>query len=106
MKKKWIRQCCVCKKIDQKGLKIMLKFKVKYESGHTHFETWEIEPNFFCPNCGAKEVWSNNDDGDYYEGNDYLCKSCGTLWTMPTFKINNEKDWQVTQRLNAIRKGQ
>lgn len=83
----------------------MLTFEVKYEAGHSYVEKWKVEQDLFCPHCGAKEVWCENGDGDYYEGPNHLCKACGALWTMPSLRINDGKNWQITQRLEAIRKG-
>jgi len=42
--------------------------------GHHYIETW-VKSDFFCPNCGVKEVWTGG-GSDYYMGCGYLCTKC------------------------------
>lgn len=41
-------------------------------------------PDLYCPNCGEKNVWHEDDPGDYYVGEEYQCGSCGAGWNMPS----------------------
>lgn len=47
--------------------------------------TFELT-NYYCPNCGKKEVWTDNGVGDYYEGPTFLCISCENAFTLPTLR--------------------
>lgn len=37
---------------------------------------------YHCPGCGAKGLWHDCDEGDYYVGEDFLCPGCGAVFTM------------------------
>lgn len=50
--------------------------------GKHHYWTEYEKTEYFCPNCGANEVWQEQDPGDYYCGEDWLCLSCSHGWTM------------------------
>lgn len=48
---------------------------------HHYFHEWN-KTDFFCMNCGQKEVWAE-ECGDYYQGEAHLCISCEHSWNMP-----------------------
>lgn len=33
----------------------------------------------FCPGCGARTVWVEWGDGDYYQGREHICASCALI---------------------------
>lgn len=37
-------------------------------------EDW-TKQDYFCPNCGQKEVWAGG-LGDYYAGQEHICTAC------------------------------
>lgn len=78
-----------------------VKLTVKYEAGHSYAKEWE-PTDHFCPGCGTKAVWHETCDGDYYVGEDYLCRHCGALFTMQ-YSGPVPKNWQTQQSLEAIR---
>lgn len=41
---------------------------------------WWIPAECCCVQCGGREVWVENDVGDYYHGPTYLCLPCGTFF--------------------------
>lgn len=76
-------------------------FEVKYELGHSYEETWE-GTGLYCPQCGQLEVWRNTNGGDYYEGEQHLCTSCESTFSLPRLHAALP-DWQNEQRLAALR---
>lgn len=81
----------------------MIRFEVKYERGHSYFETWE-RANCFCPNCGHKETWRDTSEGDMDVGPEYLCWRCSAIFYLPNgIQTPYAGDWQNKQRLEAIR---
>lgn len=50
----------------------------------THVARYRYEPtDFYCMNCGKKSVWEDDQD-DYYQGNAFVCFSCGAYWQNPS----------------------
>lgn len=43
---------------------------------------WEETP-LYCPNCGARTVWCESGEGDYYRGPDHGCTSCRHSFALP-----------------------
>lgn len=75
---------------------------IHYEAGHSYDETWAAT-NFYCPVCGKQPVWGEQGPGDYYEGSEYLCLTCGTTFTLPSCSdVPNDNKHDV-QRLAGIR---
>lgn len=55
-----------------------INLTVKYDSGHSYDEVWELVENMYCSHCGTQNsVWSETGEGDYYAGNQYICTECG-----------------------------
>lgn len=77
------------------------RFTVKYEDGHSHDEPW-AKTVYFCMICGDKAVWFRDDGGDYYQGEQHMCTSCGSSWAMPSSPCP-PSDWQDRQRLEALK---
>ena len=82
-----------------------VKFKSPY--GHSNEETWK-RIDIFCPACGKKEVWREEDWGDYYVGEEYLCTACGASFHLAG-GLNNvteldasKKRLEVIKRLSAL----
>ena len=73
---------------------------VKYKAGHSYPEDWSAG-ELFCPQCGMKTVWEEQGPGDYYVGSDYLCESCGSVFTIQGPK---KGDYTIEQVLQAIRR--
>lgn len=66
-------------------MKLTKIFKVDYfchgEVSHSYEERWE-NTDLFCPRCGKHDVWHEDDAGDYYCGEYYLCRDCGAHFTI------------------------
>ena len=80
-----------------------MKVSVKYNAGHTIESEW-LNTNIYCPNCGKKEVWRENDGGDYYLGESYLCISCEHGFNEPN--ISYCIDELDKQRLEQLKEKQ
>ena len=76
-------------------------FEVKYELGHSYEETWE-KTDSFCPVCGIRNVWVQDSDGDYYQGPEFMCASCGASGVQWTGHDGRKGNWQDRQRFDAI----
>lgn len=68
---------------------------------HKYPETWAKEGGY-CPNCGKPEVWADQGGGDYYQGNNFACLACGSVWTMPSMRPES-KDDADKQRIAKLR---
>lgn len=75
------------------------KVVVKYSAGHTS-TSWWLRGGLFCPECGAKGVWEEQSDGDYYVGPDYACTTCGAVFTYQG-PLTDDIDVQVIEALRA-----
>lgn len=53
----------------------------EYPGKHHYFDEFE-KTEYFCPQCGAKEVWQEQGAGDYYVGEDWICTACSSIWKM------------------------
>jgi len=78
------------------------EFTVLYEAGHSYQERWE-DGEYFCPGCGAREVWEEMGEGDYYQGPEFLCLACGASFWMPSGPDIRTDNSQDRQRLEALR---
>lgn len=48
----------------------------EYPGSHHYIESWEPEPDLFCPNCGEQgKLWTAA-SGDHYVGPETLCTAC------------------------------
>ncbi len=56
--------------------------KVLSEYPHHHYIDEYKKCDFFCPNCGLKEVWQEQSSGDYYVGEDLICTACKHYFTI------------------------
>ena len=77
---------------------------VKYEAGHSYREVWE-KTEYFCPECGKRNVWHDTSGGDYYVGEEHLCVECESSFHLPIMAFQS-KNKQDKQRLEAIRGAQ
>jgi len=60
--------------------------KVTLEFGtHHYIETYNKNDDVLCPSCGKRTVWEST-EGDFYEGNTFLCTNCDCEFSMPSFK--------------------
>ena len=49
---------------------------------HHYVEEYELT-DYYCPNCGLKNVWEEEgSEGDYYTGPHLLCTKCRVQFTM------------------------
>lgn len=60
-------------------------------SRHVEECTYE-KTDWYCLKCGEKEVWVEAGDGDFYEGPDYVCTSCHTMFHAPTIELSNQEE--------------
>lgn len=52
-----------------------------------------IKEDYYCPNCGKQEVWMEENSGDYYVGETYLCINCAFKFALPcSVVITTEND--------------
>ena len=60
--------------------------KVDYLDNHGHcMYSEELEKTeLFCPNCGKKGVWVEKNEGDFYNGPNYVCIECNYVFSLPT----------------------
>lgn len=54
----------------------MIDKRIKIKIG-SYEQAWENMPETYCPECGKQSVWSEDDEGDYYDGPQYICCACG-----------------------------
>ncbi len=80
-------------------------FRVAYyqhgKETHAYNEKW-VTTDYFCPNCGKKSVWVEDDPGDYHQGPSYLCTACAHDFTMPSGPCDQRESEQGKQRLAAL----
>ncbi len=57
------------------------KFGLVFKAGHT-IEKVYVETDCFCPNCGIRKAWVEDDPGDVYLGPTYVCLSCSCAFTL------------------------
>ena len=76
----------------------MIEIEIKYEAGHSYAERYE-QTELFCPGCGVKGLWDEQGGGDYYVGENFVCTSCGAVFTM---QFSQGKGWQDEQRLEKL----
>ena len=68
-----------------------------YTNDGSHYDhELSFDDEICCPNCGTRNIWKENGDGDYYEGPNHYCKKCQCKFTMPTF--DNDPDWQFVEK--------
>lgn len=58
-----------------------MKVLNEYPGCHHYWNNFE-KSEYYCPNCGTKEVWQEQGSGDYYLGEEWLCTNCNHGWTM------------------------
>jgi len=63
----------------------------EYPGRHHYWDEFE-KTDYFCPECGAKDVWEEAGPGDYYVGADFVCISCGSDWTMQGPGVSKEQN--------------
>ena len=77
-----------------------MKIKIDYSS-HTIDEEWE-KTEYTCLMCAEREVYKDSGFGDYYQGPQYICISCGHEWCLPNGpSLVDKYDKQI---LDAIKK--
>lgn len=78
---------------------------IKYEAGHS-YTSWFEKTEIYCPNCGKRDVWKNDDGGDHYVGEDYYCLDCNSEFNLPRLSVPDDEDdmnWQCKQILNGLK---
>lgn len=77
--------------------------KIRYfRNDDSHYD-YEVEITaYFCPNCGKKNVYEDQSEGDYYEGSSLFCKSCNFTFTMPSRIIDDNMNW-ITKDIKLIK---
>lgn len=72
-----------------------MKVLNEYVGSHHYVERWE-KCDYFCPNCGKKEVWEEQGGGDYYAGVDYVCVACDHFFYLPSGTFTRKDKNQIT----------
>ena len=75
---------------------------VRQYKEHYYIENYE-KSDLYCPNCGKKEVWEEQGEGDYYLGPNYYCISCDTghSLTHTCAKIKSPCDIMIVKQLKG-----
>lgn len=62
-----------------------MEVRVPFERGDKSvtYHTFVLT-DWFCPACGKKTVWEEDDEGDYYCGPEIVCSSCGATMQWPS----------------------
>jgi hypothetical protein len=85
-------------------LKMRKQLNIKYELGHS-YNKWYEKIDLHCPNCGEKNVFIEDDGGDYYVGETHYCLSCKATFYLPRLDVpENENDisWQDKQVFEGL----
>ncbi len=81
-------------------MKILQEYKT-----HHYFSNYD-KSEFFCPNCGKKEVWEEQGAGDYYVGVNFTCISCKHEFNLPFFRLlKNDNDEMELKIIEQIKSG-
>jgi len=75
---------------------------IQYECGQSQSVEYIHEPGEFCPQCGAKSAWHENDFGDYYLGERIVCTTCASSWTMQGPRPADQYRRQVIAQLLEV----
>ena len=62
----------------------MAKRKALLEFKTHHYIQEYSKTKYYCVNCGAKDVWVEDGEGDYYVGPDYICLACDHQFNLPS----------------------
>lgn len=57
------------------------RIKRSFLAGHEKIVVF-TKTDYFCMNCGKKEVWDDDCD-DFYQGTNFVCFACGSEWANP-----------------------
>lgn len=58
----------------------LIKVHNKHDS---YYGVYSDVTDYYCPKCGTKDVYVEFGDGDYYNGPDFICKSCKAVFCLP-----------------------
>lgn len=83
---------------------IKMKIQVKYNWG-IHYSEYE-KSDFFCNQCGSKEVWEEQSEGDYYMGSTVFCSKCGAKGATGSLMLGGTSDVFDKQVLDQLRNGE
>lgn len=67
-----------------------MKVLEEFGNSHHYYSNYE-KSDWYCPNCGRKEVWVELEMGDYYEGPPHICVQCGSFFSLPRCGVLKEK---------------
>ncbi len=80
-----------------------VKVNIKYPSGHAYEKQYK-KTELFCCFCATKDVWENQDGGDYYVGADYLCNHCGACLYLDHCHDEHDFKDQIQNEIRALTK--
>lgn len=69
----------------------------QYPSYH-YIEEYKLT-DYFCPNCGSKNVWEEDSEGDFYVGPSLVCTKCRCQFTMQGPYDKNPHDDKIIDQL-------
>jgi DNA-directed RNA polymerase subunit RPC12/RpoP len=71
-------------------------------------EIYVRQEDIHCPNCGqSKNVWTRKEEfPDYYEGPEYICTQCATMFTVPSLVHIDDSDKVYKQVLDQLKDSQ
>lgn len=78
-----------------------MKVLNEYGNSHHYMESYS-EVDFYCPECGKREVWMNDGSGDYYVGEDYICMACESIFYLPSIR---KADAHEKKKIEQIKTG-
>lgn len=71
------------------------------EFSHKYSERWSLT-EYFCPQCGKKDVWIRGDGGDCELGEKHICTECEHTFYLPD-GVSKASDEQDVQRLHYLK---
>ena len=96
----------VIERVDKNRLEFEIEYYRKDGSvSHTIHVRYERDEALFCPHCGSRSVWVEDDPGDYYLGPCHTCVSCGAEFSLSLAEPQPSVDEQLAQRLKYLRQG-
>jgi hypothetical protein len=76
--------------------------KVINEYSSHHYEQEYKKIDLFCPNCGKKEVWEEQGEGDYYSGTKHICTSCNNAFYLPSlYNMEQTHELSIVEQLKS-----
>ena len=70
-----------------------LRVTVGYKLGHSYDFTYYHDNTMYCPLCGWRSVWVEEDLGDVEQGPNHICIACGGAFALPYADVREDKPY-------------